>query len=270
MPPSFASRRALGLVTLTTLVSGCGSDLPVVPRDAFTPVDVLGMDAVGLLDAPPVRPDAPSDAMPHVTSDAMPDAMPDAVPDARIPLPDLTLLSSRMASSIFVSREFFDGSHCALNECVTAWGWRRLLRFETAALNAGDADLAMGAPDPNGPQWDYDACHMHYHYLDFANYELVDAAGTVVAIGHKQSFCLRDDLEVISGSPSVGHDCNNQGLSAGWADIYGNMLDCQYVDVTGVAPGAYQLRIELNAQHTIVESNYDNNVALFQVVLEPE
>ncbi len=78
---------------------------------------------------------------------------------------------------------------------------------------------------------------------------------------------MRDDIEVIAGSPSAGYDCQVQGLSPGWADVYSNNLDCQYVDITGVAPGTYQLRIELNPERRMIESNYDNNVATFPVVV---
>ncbi len=240
------------------------------PPDAAIPlVDALLPDAP-LHDAP--LPDAPLPDAPLPMHDAplpMPDAplpMPDA-PPMPVLLPDLTLLSERMGASILIRDEFVDGNSCALNECLSAFGVRTLLRFETAAFNAGTAAMIMGPPQPSQPQWDYDSCHMHYHYLDFAEYQLVDAKGTLVAMGHKQSFCVRDDIEVIPGSPSAGYDCQVQGLSAGWADVYSNALDCQYVDITGVAPGTYQLRIELNPARRMIESNYDNNVATFPVVV---
>ena len=37
------------------------------------------------------------------------------------------------------------------------------------------------------------------------------------------------------------YDCSNQGIQAGWSDLYGNSLDCQWLDVTDVPPGDYFL-----------------------------
>ncbi|MCA9697946.1 MAG: hypothetical protein KC431_10515, partial [Myxococcales bacterium] len=42
------------------------------------------------------------------------------------------------------------------------------------------------------------------------------------------------------------YTCYNQGLSLGWSDTYGAALDCQWIDVTDVAPGDYTLRMEVN------------------------
>lgn len=250
-------RQAVEAVTLAALVPGCDSPREDALREA---------EWTHATDSEYV-PGGMVDAMPDVMVDAMPDAMIDAMPDAYVPLPDLTLLASRMAPSLFISRETFATGDCALGECVNATGERTLLRFETTAMNAGTANLVMGPPRPNEPEWEYDSCHMHYHYLDFADYALVDTNGTVVAVGHKQSFCLRDDLEATPGAPAVGFDCNNQGLSVGWADVYSNLLDCQFIDITGIAPGAYQLRIEVNPTRRIAELNYDNNVALFPITV---
>ena len=40
--------------------------------------------------------------------------------------------------------------------------------------------------------------------------------------------------------------CSYQGVSVGWGDDYYAGLDCQWIDVTGVAPGQYNLAILLN------------------------
>lgn len=207
----------------------------------------------------------------------MPDAMSTRVVDAQLPpdgsavpdlAPDLTLLCERMEASIVIRSEFIDGTSCALDKCLTAFGVRRLLRFETAAFNAGTAALVLGPPQPSHPHWDHDSCDVHHQVRDFASYQLVDAHGAVVAVGHKQSYCVRDDIEVTPGAPSSGFDCQHQGLSPGWADVHANHRDCQYVDITDVAPGNYLLRVELNPERWITEANYANNVATFPVVVE--
>ena len=40
--------------------------------------------------------------------------------------------------------------------------------------------------------------------------------------------------------------CSDQGIQAGWADVYGAHLDCQWIDVTDVPAGIYTLEIEVN------------------------
>jgi len=59
----------------------------------------------------------------------------------------------------------------------------------------------------------------------------------------------------------------NQGLSVGWSDIYQRWFDCQWIDITGIANGTYLLQVEVNANHAILESNYDNNSIWFWVII---
>ena len=63
------------------------------------------------------------------------------------------------------------------------------------------------------------------------------------------------------------YDCMNQGLSVGWSDIYRRSFDCQWIDITGIANGTYLLQIEVNANHAILESNYDNNSIWYWVTI---
>lgn len=204
--------------------------------------------------------DAPIDAPVDAPIDAPPDAPP-------APLPDLTFVYSQMAASLRISSEAFGTNACVLNECLARPGLRRLLRFDTMVTNQGTAALVLGAPNTTLPQWKYDSCHMHYHYVDFANYTLVNNAGAVIAQGHKQAFCLRDDRNVGGTSAPAVFDCSTQGLTPGWADLYSADLDCQFIDITDVVPGDYVLRIELNPGHTITELDYNNNIGLFPVTI---
>ena len=55
------------------------------------------------------------------------------------------------------------------------------------------------------------------------------------------------------------HDCYNQGIQAGWSDLYGNTLDCQWLDITDVTPGTYTLRVRINPTMAFEESDYTNN-----------
>lgn len=187
-------------------------------------------------------------------------------PDARPPdaprLPDLTLVGAQMEPTIAIGPGTFAAGDCeVIEQCVAAPGVRRLLRFDVVTANAGDADLVLGPPPAVGVSDDtfvWSPCHGHHHVAGYAIYELRDATGVVVA-GHKQSFCLHDVQAVRQGASSRNYNCANQGMSAGWADVYSRTLPCQWIDVTGVPTGTYTLRVEVNAARSLVERDVTNN-----------
>ncbi len=187
------------------------------------------------------------------------------VPDAAIDAPrqpDLVLIGDRMANTIVVAPGTFADTDCeVVEQCVGAPGMRQLLRFDTVTANLGTADLVVGPPPPPGESggvFEWSPCHMHHHVKNYARYELRDASGVVVA-GRKQSFCLHDVEAVRPEAASHGFQCGNQGISAGWADIYNRNLPCQWIDVTGVPTGTYTLHVEVNATHDLDESSTANN-----------
>jgi hypothetical protein len=193
-------------------------------------------------------------------------------PGATCPLPDLTVSADTAQSSIFINHEVFPADSCAIAErCVDAPGDRRLLRFSTQTPNIGAADMILGDPSLV-PDFEFSSCHGHYHFEGYARYELVDSIGAVVATGRKQAFCLLDSNPVgLPGAPtSPRYHCGFQGIQRGWSDIYGAGLDCQWVDITNVPSGDYLLRIMINPDGTLPESNYDNNVAEIPVFVPEE
>lgn len=168
---------------------------------------------------------------------------------------------------------FMDEASCELLEgCVGAPGWRTVMLFTMAAANVGARDLALGVPANLPELFHYSPCHDHYHFDEFARYELLDG-DTVVARGHKQAFCLLDTISWAWPLALGQFDCINQGISRGFSDFYEAGLPCQWVDVTGVPPGDYTLRIVLNeprpehAQPTLVERDYLNNTLELPVTL---
>src|SRR5262245_26854182 len=91
--------------------------------------------------------------------------------------PDLVVDPQRLAAQLDIVDRYFDASSCDLTEGVIgAPGYRRLLRFDTVIMNMGDGDLVVGdRSDPNNPYasyFVYNACHGHYHILNFSKYEL--------------------------------------------------------------------------------------------------
>jgi len=190
--------------------------------------------------------------------------------------PDLQVDGDAAARSVRIRREYFGAGDCPIVEaCVREPGSRRVLRFDGVIRNMGDQDFALGNPRGN-PLFHYSSCHGHYHLTEAMKYELLDAAtlepvtleGEPV-VGHKQGFCMLDMIQVAGGN-SPKFTCSNQGLTSGWADVYDSSLDCQLIDITGVAAGDYVLKVTVNPGGTLSEANKSNNSAFVPVNISAE
>ena len=166
--------------------------------------------------------------------------------------PDLTIDPQRFVAQMEIIDRWFDpiDDQCVFEEfAVGGTGYRRLLRFDTVILNAGDGDLIVGdRSDPNNPYADYfylAGCHGHYHIRDFAVYELLTPDGLRVARGEKQGFCMEDSFKY-DGAKSGGYNCDFQGITSGWGDWYYKQLPGQWIDITGVPEGDYIVRASIN------------------------
>jgi hypothetical protein len=189
------------------------------------------------------------------------------------PAPDLWVDGSRIEGDYDVVYRNFPDTDCAIAEgCVDGSGWRRLLSFGTWTPNTGTADLFLGSPSMEPTHFEYSECHGHHHFNSYARYFLRSAAdGSVAAQGHKQAFCLLDFYQYpgTDGRGSV-YTCGYQGIQMGWQDVYGRGLDCQWVDVTGVPAGDYELQIDVNFDGVVYEQNYTNNTVTVPVTIPPE
>lgn len=182
-------------------------------------------------------------------------------------LPDLVVEPAVVSPQIVVQN--FTGTDCSVVEGCTTAGQRRLLVFNSETRNDGTTDLVLGNPVGN-PLFEFFACHGHWHLKDYMNYRLRNTSTSQVVAGYKQSFCLSDSIRVnTNASTSPLYNCSNQGIQAGWADIYFSNLPCQWVDITGVPGGNYILEMEVNESHTLVESNYANNITSVSVTIPP-
>ena len=180
--------------------------------------------------------------------------------------PDLIVWGPTFNPKI-VSQNYASNACEVIEGCAIA-GPRRVLRFDTETRNIGTADLVIGNPQGN-PLFEYASCHGHYHFSDFASYRLIDAASRIAATGSKVGFCLEDVQRFdTSARPSAMYDCNFQGISAGWADVYVSQLPCQWIDITGLAAGAYTLRVEIDPANRLPEANETNNVAASFVYID--
>jgi len=164
--------------------------------------------------------------------------------------------------NFFITSETFAAdSHSVQDGCVTP-GTHRLMRFDFLSHNIGDADLVVGAPKDH-PEWfTWSEAHGHYHLKDFNEFILYDCSGNQITKGYKQAFCLIDIEHHSAWGPNAPQftDCNtNQGVSAGWADLYNAGLACQFIVMDGVPDGDYVLVSTTNAQHLVPEDTYADN-----------
>ena len=167
--------------------------------------------------------------------------------------PDFTVDPQRFVAQMEIVDRLFETGDCELEEgTVGGTGYRRLLRFDTVIINSGDGDLVLGDPsDPNNPYHDnffFAECHGHYHNEGFADYKLLNPDGSVATPGHKQAFCLEDNLRYSNDTGKRQFvTCSYQGLSSGYGDWYYKQLSGQWIDITGVPEGDYIVEVTVNA-----------------------
>lgn len=167
------------------------------------------------------------------------------------------------------------------------------LRFSTTSWNSGTGALQLEAGDTDtgsGKQkvfqrifasdgssilnfsgwFEWHPAHSHFHFDDYALYTLqpVNAPGGSLRTGSKTTFCVMDTTAVnlsLPGAPQIKayNTCSNtiQGMSIGWGDTYGSHLAGQEIDFTDNPNGIYQLKIEIDPQHVIVEGTKSDNIS---------
>ncbi len=165
------------------------------------------------------------------------------------------------------------------------------LRFSTTSWNSGTGPLRLEAgpvDTGSGKQqvlqrvfsndgssalyfagwFEWHSTHNHFHFDDYALYTLqpVNAPGGSLRTGSKTTFCVMDTTKIdasLPGAPAqaVYSTCGFQiqGMSVGWGDTYGSHLPGQEIDFTDNADGIYQLRIGIDPNKNLVESNTNDN-----------
>ena len=146
-----------------------------------------------------------------------------------------------------------------------------------------EIDVVGGVPiDRNAGPCTFHAQHAHFHYQNMAWYQLfaVDADGhpgtTPVARSYKLGFCAIDVDDWAFGGAAAAQrpraysfpTCNvpnnipagdpavweYMGISPGWGDVYTWDLPGQYLDVSNVGDGVYELVSRANPDGGILES----------------
>ncbi len=130
-------------------------------------------------------------------------------------------------------------------------------------------------------EWDPRPTHQHWHFTDFATYELLNADMTRAVRSGKEAFCLantdavdltgegaewsayQDDL----GSVCGGYETRSirEVLSAGWGDTYAQFRAGQSFPIKNLADGVYYVRVLANPEDVLIESDTTNNESLRKV-----
>jgi hypothetical protein len=207
---------------------------------------------------------------------------------------------SKLSDSLFIETNRFPKKSCAVVEGAIIAGWRTLLRFTTTTPNLGPGELFVGLPDDH-PEWfEFDTCHGHSHFREYADYRLWTPEGyaqwqavraaspgacasdllagnaklaTTLTAGHKQGFCVIDLVPYleppcpIQPEPSYYFYCAYQGISVCWSDEYHWSIDGQWIDVTSIPDGPYVLEIEVNAERFFQEADYSNNSTAIPITI---
>lgn len=190
----------------------------------------------------------------------------EAVAREACPVLDLAATSAVLDTDPIEVRVFdpeVEGDRCLIDRgCVGGPGRRRLLRFSTTVANVGEADLLLGSPmDSVAPT--INTCAGEPRFAAFVRYELVDSTGAV-ARQDVPAACTPGTSQL-----ALPFDCDFQGLWRDFSQLYGptsifdaGQDDCRWLDITDVLPGDYTLRVTVNPDATLRESNLGNNTPL--------
>jgi hypothetical protein len=126
--------------------------------------------------------------------------------------------------------------------------------------------------------------HNHWHFEQFARYQLLNSAKNLAVRSHKVGFCIApsDPVNLLTPHavwqpPVIGFNeftCGQptalwvqEMMPVGWGDTYTQSVAGQAFDITSVPNGTYYIEVIANPQHVLYESNTHNDVSLRKVIL---
>jgi len=132
-------------------------------------------------------------------------------------------------------------------------------------------------------EWDAREGHMHWHFTDFAQYNLLGADQKLVVRSGKEAFCLANTDAVDYTVPNAKWRPENTDLSTscgantvvavrevldiGNGDTYSQSLPGQSFEVTDVPNGTYYIQVLANPEKKLAELSTTNNSALRKITL---
>jgi hypothetical protein len=290
------------VAAMTGDASAMADDVAPMPDDAGTQVDsgsvddtpIVMPDTAGCPEGQGLCPQTPFNNEPTSNYTCQ------ALVGALCPAPDLMVFGALLVDDgdghhiQITVQNFADGDSEIAEGCVFGTGMRRLLRFNFAAVNVGTQNMNVGRPDErDSVHWEFFVPHGHFHVKGWGDYRLrAISTGTEVGYGHKQSFCLEDNIRTsdMSGPRQFPPPlCSNFdataplesrpefGLSVGWGDEYPGNVRCQWIDLgpadsstAGFVPDGFNdLAVSVNmsrdGSHLYRENNYGNNTTRVRV-----
>ena len=253
----------------------------VAPADAFTSLTLIVQER--RRDRTPRAP-VPSSSptvgrQPRVPTDTTPD--PSTVPDL-IPLPSWSMWEDE--------RDGRDMLSFAANVWVrgpaplVVEGFRK----EGEAVMDGyqyfyDGDQQVGRAHVGTFEYDARKDHRHWHFRQFATYELLAQDRSTVVVSTKEAFCLAPTDPIDLTVPKADYRpwplglstaCGNadalwvrEVLPVGWGDTYYQYLPGQAFDITDVPNGTYFVKVQANPGGHLYETNMGNNIRLRKVII---
>ncbi|HVL48702.1 MAG TPA: lysyl oxidase family protein [Candidatus Thermoplasmatota archaeon] len=212
--------------------------------------------------------------------------------------PDLVVDEFTLRRDLKQENMSFGAASCAVREGMAPEGDHNYLRFSITTLNIGNADLKLGNPQTQPDFFEFQPCHDHYHFQNYAVFRLWDVSAYLeyrdlrdknpeataddilltnphlkdgFFAGTKVGFCLRDTSGprgvMPAGTPRYSDCMVDQGISVGWGDLYDYTVHGQWIMIDGATSGAYYLEVEVNPLRILEESDYTNNALAIRINL---
>ncbi|MEU4428713.1 lysyl oxidase family protein [Actinoplanes sp. NPDC024001] len=141
----------------------------------------------------------------------------------------------------------------------------------------------VGSRPAGTMEWDAREGHMHWHFTDFAQYNLLAADQKLAVRSGKEAFCLANTDAVDFTIPNAKWQPENTDLSTscgadtvvavrevldiGNGDTYGQYLPGQNFEITDLPNGTYYIQVLANPENRLAELDTKNNSALRQIIL---
>ena len=141
----------------------------------------------------------------------------------------------------------------------------------------------VGSRPAGTMEWDAREGHKHWHFTDFAQYNLLAADQKLAVRSGKEAFCLANtdavDYTIANAkwkpentdlSTSCGADtvvAVREVLDVGNGDTYSQYRPGQSFEITDLPNGTYYIQVLANPAKKLAELNTTNNSALRQIIL---
>lgn len=141
----------------------------------------------------------------------------------------------------------------------------------------------VGSAAAGTMQWDAREGHRHWHFTDFAQYNLLAADKKLAVRSGKEAFCLANTDAVDYTIPNAKWRPENTDLSSscgqntavavrevldiGNGDTYTQDRPGQSFEVTDLPNGTYYIEVKANPVNKLTELSTTNNTALRQIIL---